>query len=191
MCATPGRIRKRVWVQNVAVQTAVLDAKLAAAAQRDSLTAAGRQLLQRVQPLLTAAKEAAFHDNPVPGRRAMWWRGTPIEAAYQHQHAAEALAASRNDQTEVDAEIPDAVGRVDTCLSVSDPRRVKAHELLASASDTQVHGEQPNHATVAHLRQRLRKTLEVGYAHRSPGVLAGEQNIPRRRPRIDLRIDPT
>lgn len=47
MCATPGRIRKRVWVQNVAVQTAVLDAKLAAVAQRDSLTAAERQLLQR------------------------------------------------------------------------------------------------------------------------------------------------
>lgn len=148
-------VRRRVWVQNVAVQAEVLEARLAVLAARPDESVPEREHLVRgVRDLVAHARDAAFRDNPIPGRWSNWWRGTLIEAAYQNLHAAESLVVELYNEAEVDAEIPEAVARVETGLHRDDPRRAAALALLA----------QPPGGDLARKRARLRKTMEAGYA---------------------------
>ena len=80
--------RKRVWVQNVAVRSEVLEAQLDAIETR-GLSPAETKIAEGTRRLLTAARAAAFRDDPIPTRWGTWWRGTLVEAAYQNLHAAE------------------------------------------------------------------------------------------------------
>lgn len=148
-------IRKRVWVQNVAVQAAVLETRLSAIGARGDLAPEQVQLVEGANRLIKSAKDAAFGDNPIPGRWAIWWRGTLIEAAYQNLHAAEALVAGLYSPDEVRAEIPDAVARAEAGMERNDPRRTRTLALLTPVTEIDPR----------ELRERLRKTIEVGYAH--------------------------
>jgi hypothetical protein len=148
--------RRRVWVQNVAVQAEVLEVRLAAIRARGTLREDQQQVAQGVSKLIDKARSAAFRDNPIPTRWGIWWRGTLIEAAYQNLHAAEALIASLFDLEELQAEIPEAVARVEATLNRDDPRRSRALSLLSSKSIG------PDDVPL--LRERLRKAIEVGYA---------------------------
>lgn len=156
MAASTSRVRKRVWVQDVAVQADVLQARVSAIALRPSMTPEQHALAERVLELIQSAKDAAFRDNPIPSRWTMWWRGTLIEAAYRNLHAAEALIVCLYNDIEVNAEIPDAVARVEAGLHRDDPRRSRAIALLALPTSSADH---------AFVRERLRKTIEVGFAH--------------------------
>lgn len=149
------RIRKRVWVQNVAVKAAVLEVRLSAIRARSSLSPEDERIAEGAERLVRAAQEAAFRENPIPSRWAMWWRGTLIEAAYQNLHAAEVLLAALYSPAEVRAEIPEAVARAEASLERNDPRRRTAMKLLSLRPDTDV----------APLREHLRKVIEVSYAH--------------------------
>jgi hypothetical protein len=148
-------IRKRVWVQNVAVRATVLEVRLAAIAARADLTPEQRKTVQGAATLIGLAKDAAFRENPIPGRWAIWWRGTLIEAAYRNLHAAEVLVVGLYDRNQLLAEIPGAVARADAGLERNDPRRPGSLELLTVAPETDLDL----------LRERLRKVIEVGYAH--------------------------
>lgn len=155
MEAPSDRIRKRVWVQNVAVQADVLETKLNAIRARKPFSPEQEELAQGTLRLITRAREAAFRDNPIPSRWAMWWRGTLVDAAYQNLHAAEALITTLYDKREVKAEIPDAVARVEASVDRNDPRRESALELLVGIDQVDP----------ALARERLRKAIEVGYGH--------------------------
>ncbi len=155
MAEEASQIRKRVWVQNVAVQASVLEARLQAITARTALNPEQQALAQGAADLIKSAKEAAFRDNPIPGRWSTWWRGTLIEAAYQNLHAAEALVAGLYSEVEVLAEIPEAVARAESGLERNDPRRTRAIALLSP----------PQGMDKNLLRERLRKTIEVGYSH--------------------------
>lgn len=146
---------KRVWVQNVEVNARVLEARLRTLrARRGDESPAARELDGAVGELLAAARRAATRKDPVPGRLANWWRGSLIEAAYQNLHAAEALIVGLYDSYEVEAEVPEALARVEASLDRDDPRR-RAVAALAAA-DTSPHLDRA--------RAELRKAIEVGHA---------------------------
>lgn len=150
------RVRKRVWVQDVAVRADLLDAKLAAIRARPDLTAEMEAVAAHVADLIGNARDAAFRENPIPSRPANWWRGTLIEAAYRNLHAAETLIITLYDDAELAAEIPDAAARVENGLQRDDPRRTRAIDLLMV--DIAATGRDV-------VRERLRKATEVGYAY--------------------------
>lgn len=145
-------VRKRVWVQNVAVQAAVLQQRLNAIRARtsddDRYTCT---VIEGIERLLDTARKAAYRENPIPTRWANWWQGTLIEAAYQNLHAAEAEIALLYDDAETEAEIAEAVARIEAGLNRHDPRRM----------DVRAWKDMPPGPAK---RQFLRKTIEVGYA---------------------------
>lgn len=146
---------KRVWVQNVEVNARVLEARLRTLrARRGTASRAAHELDRSVGELLTAARRAATRKAPVPGRVANWWRGSLIEAAYQNLHAAEALIVGLYDHEEGEAEIPEALARVEASLDRDDPRRRAVAELATTAASLG-----PDRA-----RAEVRKAIEVGHA---------------------------
>jgi hypothetical protein len=144
-------VRRRVWVQNVAVQATALEARLDVLARRHTGDPDAEEVIKGVRRLIQRAREAAYRDNPIPSRWAIWWRGTLIEASYQNLHAAEALIAELYSGGEIDAELPEAVARVEAGLTREDPRRARAQTLRDLP---------PGELAPA----QLRKTIEIGYA---------------------------
>ncbi len=147
--------RKRVWVQNVAVRSDVLEAQLDAIETR-GLTPAEQKIAEGTSRLIKSARSAAFRDDPIPTRWAMWWRGTLVEAAYQNLHAAEGQLILLFDLTQLRAEVPSAVSRVQATLARDDPRRTVAFRLLTHP---------PTQETLELDRERLRRLTETGYEH--------------------------
>jgi len=147
---------KRVWVQNVYVNARLLEGRLKTARERRKVTpdAAQDVLDDCVSELLEAARKAATRKDPVPGMLANWWRGTLIEAAYQNLHAAESLIVGLYDRDEIEAEVPEAVARVEASLDRDDPRRQALSEL--AGADVSLGLERA--------RAELRKAIEVGHA---------------------------
>ncbi len=145
---------KRIWAQDVHVNAEVMESRLAML----RLRAAGQPheaelavIADGVARRLTAAKAAALRRDPIPGRVSNWWRGTLVEASYQNLHAAESLVVGLYDEAELDAEIPEAVARVEGRLQRDDPRRLATMQLLVLAPG--------DHRR----RERLRKAIEVGF----------------------------
>jgi hypothetical protein len=168
---------KKVWVQNVAVNASILQARLEALrARRDvrarryserleaghppneeleQRLAADAAVDKRVQALLGQARDAALGKEPLPRFILNWWSGRLIEAAYQNLHAAEALIAVLYDRDEIQAEVPEAVARVEAQLDRDDPRRSTAAAMLNAEFK-----DRP----VSRNRVELAKTIEVGHA---------------------------
>ncbi|HET6625075.1 MAG TPA: hypothetical protein VFG63_01685 [Nocardioidaceae bacterium] len=130
----------------------MLEAKVNALATRPGTSdPESAATLAGVYDLLRRAREAAYRVNPIPTRWAIWWRGTLIEAAYQNLHAAEALIVRLYDPDEVDAEITEAVARVEAGLNRDDPRRTEARLILQMRPESRK-------------RLELSKLVEIGYA---------------------------
>ena len=166
---------RRVWVQNVDADVAVLQARLAAKrASRAVLTqrlqgrlprARRRALERRLRTesaldrraclLLLRAQRAAHRRDPIPNRLVNWWGGRLIEAAYQNLHAAEALVALFYDWDEIEAEVPEVVARVEAGLQRDDPRRIAADGLRTM---------HPGTVSLTEARSSLYKAIEVGHA---------------------------
>jgi hypothetical protein len=145
------RVRRHVWVQNVAVSAAALRGRLRALAARSSGDRRAEIVAEEVDALLSRALAAAYRDNPMPTRWANWWRGSLYEASYQHLHAAEAEITMLYDDAEVESEVAEAVARVDASLNRDDPRRAAAHAL-------------PQMPPGSEKRALLRKVIEIGNA---------------------------
>jgi hypothetical protein len=157
---------KRVWAQDVNVAVDVLHARLCAAKVAGAEWPPDREkVAEGVCARLRAARDATLRRTPSPGRLSNWWRGTLIEAAYQNLHAAESLMVLLYTAPEIDAEIPEAVARVEAGLDRDDPRRVAALKLLdeldtrSAAADQSVSPE-----VLAYRVARLAKTTEVGFS---------------------------
>lgn len=142
---------RRVWAQDVLVRADLLQARLEAVRLDNNMTAGKNKLAERAAEQLTAAKDAALKVNPTPRRISNWWRGTLIDAAYQNLHAAEILMASLYDDADAEAEIPEAIARVEARLDRDDPRRAAA---LALAAQTRPGADR---------RARLAKAVQVGF----------------------------
>jgi hypothetical protein len=143
---------KRVWAQDVKVGADVMETKLdALKAGATTWTPADAALETGVRSRLQAARDAALRRDPVPGRVSNWWRGTLIEAAYHNLHAAESLIVGLYSPAQVEAEIPEAVARVEAGLGRDDPRRCAAVDLLDGRE------------TDPGRRERLAKAIEVGF----------------------------
>ena len=143
---------KRVWAQDVVVGAAVVKARLDALRAASAEWTPAQQALEKgVRRRLRAARNAALRRDPVPGRLSNWWRGTLIDAAYQNLHAAEALIVGLYTDEQVEAEIPEAVARVETGLRRDDPRRSAALELLDGGPGGPAR------------RAQLAKAVEIGF----------------------------
>lgn len=140
----------RVWAQDVKVGVEALQARLAAIrARRSTLSPADQAIWNGVHGLLERADAAASGRDPRHLRFRSWWRGTLIEAAYQNLHAAESEIVALYDECELEAEFPEAIGRVEASLNRDDPRRAFARTAGSGSVERQ--------------RAQLRKLIEVGH----------------------------
>jgi hypothetical protein len=145
-------VPKRVWAQDVEVGARAMETRLNALREGAAVwTPAMEAVEEGVRGHLLAARNAALGRDPLPGRLSNWWRGTLIDAAYQNLHAAESLVVGVYTDAQVEAEIPEAVARVEAGLHRDDPRRQAALDLLE--------GDQQDPAR----RARLAKTIEIGF----------------------------
>ncbi len=145
----PSAPRKRIWVQQVAVETDELHMRVEAARARGDLTPSQLVVADGVEGFIDKARAAAFRDDPLPGRLANWWRGTLVECAYRNMHTARAQLLDLYSSDELRAEIPVVVARADATLKRDDPRRVTVAQLQA---------ESP-----ASLRPRMRRIVGDSY----------------------------
>jgi hypothetical protein len=144
--------RKRVWAQDVQVAAEMLETRLdALAACSDPWGPCQQAIETGVRKRLDAARNAALGRDPLPGRVSNWWRGTLIDAAYQNLHAAECLMVGLYSPAQVEAEVPEAVARVDAGLQRDDPRRSAALNLLEGRPEDLAR------------REKLAKAVEVGF----------------------------
>jgi hypothetical protein len=142
---------RRVWAQDVIVRADMLQAKLEGILHDEALSPGGRKLSRAVVQRLTAARKAALKVSPCPGRMSNWWRGTLVDAAYQNLHVAEILMVAIYTDAQIEAEIPEAIARVEARLDRDDPRRVAALSLHDSRLSSSVR------------RERLAKAVQVGF----------------------------
>jgi hypothetical protein len=142
---------RRVWAQDVLVRADMVRAKLEAIRADETLSAGTCKLADAVEQRLDAAQRAALKVSPKPNRLSNWWRGTLVDAAYQNLHVAEVLMTSIYTEAQVEAEIPEAISRVDSRLAAGDPRRIAALEL-----------DDPD-LSPAERRERLGKAVQVGF----------------------------
>jgi len=117
--------RKRIWVQQVAVAVLGLETRLNIAEAR-GLTPDQKAAADGIRMMLARARDAAYRDDPRPGRWINWWRGTLVDTAHQNLHAARAQIVDLLDEPEVNAEIPRAMARLQGSLHREDPRQVDA-----------------------------------------------------------------
>lgn len=143
---------KRVWAQDVNVAAAVMESKLDELRVSSATWTAAQQAIEDgVRKRLDAARSATVRRDPAPGRLSNWWRGTLIDAAYQNLHAAESMIVGIYGSDDIEAEVPEAVARVEAGLDRDDPRRMAALQLLA--------GSPTDHGRTA----RLAKAVEIGF----------------------------
>jgi len=128
-------IRKRIWVQHVAVETDKLEMRVQAVRARGALTESQDIVAEGVCGFVRKARLAALREDPVPGRFWNWWRGTLVEMAYRQMHTARAQMFDLYDESELVAEVPLVVARANATLHRDDPRRLTVRELLADPPD--------------------------------------------------------
>lgn len=145
----PHKRRRRIWVQHVAVETDKLRMRLNATKARGDLTPSQQVIAEGIENFLDKARDAAFRDDPVPGRWANWWRGTLVEVAYRNLHAARAQMVDLYDKNQLRAEIPLVVARANTTLHRDDPRRITVDDLEAESEES--------------LRPRMRRVISDSY----------------------------
>ena len=141
--------RRRIWVQQVAVETNRLKMRVDAARARGDLTEPQEMVAVGVDGFVERARAAAFRDDPIPGRLANWWRGTLVEAAYRNMHSARSAMLDLYTDAELRAEIPMVVARANATLHRDDPRRSTIAELSALPT--------------AQLRPRMRRLVGDSY----------------------------
>jgi hypothetical protein len=150
---SPPKVR-RVWAQDVLVRSdrlrATLNAIKADAANNPHLTPGSEAIANEAGDRLRDASKAAKRESLKPRPVLNWWRGTLVEAAYQNLHAAEILMASLYDAHRVEAEIPEAIARVEVALNRDDPRRIDALGLKGKDGGDPV------------IRERFVKAVQVG-----------------------------
>jgi hypothetical protein len=122
------RKSRHVWVPQVAVEVDTLWARTDVAEAR-GLDRAGQALVFGIRTHLDQARNAALRRNPLPRRTSNWWRGTLIEMAYRHMHAAEVQLVDLYTASELQALIRPAVVRANAVLEQRGYGHVSVEEL--------------------------------------------------------------
>jgi hypothetical protein len=122
--------RRKIWVQQVAVESSVVQTRLNVAKARvlgpqEAATADG------IQFFIDAAVAAADRRDPVPSRILNWWRGVLVNTAYRNIHAAKTELVDVITEAEIEAAIPGAIALAHTALSRDDPRCISQQQLQA------------------------------------------------------------
>ncbi len=166
---SPAVPRKRIWVQQVAVDADVLETRVRVARAR-GLTSEQQAVADGVVLHLGKARHAAFRVDPIPSRWTNWWRGTLVEAAYRNMHAAQADLLDLYDEPELRAEARAVLARAQTTLHGDDPRQVGLEDLASGRSSGDA---------VPELRARLRRLTLDSFAaiDRQHGQVRNFRNI--------------
>ncbi|MCI0686122.1 MAG: hypothetical protein L0Y54_02630 [Sporichthyaceae bacterium] len=142
-------VEKRVRVQNATVAALALETQLNAVVAR-GLTPEQKATAAGVSEFLDRANAAAYGTAPKPWALVRWWRGTLVDQAHQNLHAARALMVDLLDTTELEAEVPRTLARIQSAPHREDPRQIDRDKLAALPP--------------AKLRVVLRRSIEDGYA---------------------------
>ncbi len=140
--------RKRIWVQQVAVEADAYETRVKVARAK-GLASADEPIAEGVIEHVRRARDAALREDPIPGRWGNWIHGTLVEVAYRRLHAARAQLIELYDVNELYSEIPAAVARAQFTLHRDDPRQISVADLSAEP--------------VERLRPRLRRLLDDSY----------------------------
>lgn len=142
--------RKKIWVQHVAVDAAVLRSRLRVlTASPSGLTPEQHASVQGINEFIDRATAAADRQDPVPSRIFNWFAGVLVETAYRNLHAARAQIVDLYTWEEIDAEMPSAVARAHMTLNRGDPRCISLEALRGLPKDKR--------------RVWLRRLIEDGY----------------------------
>jgi hypothetical protein len=138
--ALSSRARTKLWAQEASAEIELLRSRLSVITARIEsfgsrttrpwLLKEQRATRVGVEHLLCRAMEAVNGEVPPYRRFITWWSGNCIEAAFRNTHNAEALIARLYSPGEVRAEIPEAIRRAKESLTLDDPMRLVAKELL-------------------------------------------------------------
>lgn len=127
------RHRGRAWPQEVETAVAGFRARLNAIEARQQPRhlpdAEFTAICAGVKDLLDRAERAAWGQYPRHHPFLSWWHGINIEAAFQSIHQAESELVRLYNDDEVEAEIPEAVGRTEIALNRDHPMRESARRL--------------------------------------------------------------
>jgi hypothetical protein len=129
---------KLTWPEQWAVQAAVDAERIrnrlnAATARRLSGPEAASKAA--VECHLRQAERACCQDDDRRRRSRMdKWRGTSVEQAFLHLHAAKGFLIDLLSPAEVEALVPDVTTRLASALDRNDPRRVEAEALLRTTN---------------------------------------------------------
>jgi len=116
---------KRIPLPQVVSAVKVMESELEVAEAR-RLSPEQQAAAKAVRASLRRAEAAAKGEGKHWNRLANWWRGSEVESAYLSLHAARVEIIDLYAETDLAAEIPRAVARVQGGLHVDDPRRVGA-----------------------------------------------------------------
>ena len=156
------------WAGHAAMQAVVIKGELERALARPKLTPAENAVKANVEDLLQLAQRAAQHRKRRSRGLIDRWRGTSVERAHHYLHAARIALVDVLDARGVNARIPGAVARVDTCLTPTDVRRPSIDKLLT------VRG-----LPLEERRAGLKRALEIGYdaSDQLHGRIRGFRNL--------------
>lgn len=161
----PARLWPEPWASEASAEAAHVQAQTEVAYSTrisDPHREAARCAILR---LLSSVHDAVARSEIEPGRRQRAggdprsrkrrpigdvWRGTSIERAYSHLHAAKTVLVELLPIEDVDAQIPNAIARIGTCLDANDIRRLNLDQL-------------PDESRDGRRRAGLKEALLIGY----------------------------
>jgi hypothetical protein len=148
-----GKLWPEPWASHAAMQVVAIKGELDhALAPRTKISAADKAVKTNVEDLLQSAQAATQYGKRRSRSLIDRWRGTSVVRAHYYLHAAKVALVDVLDAREVNARIPGAVARVDTCLTPTDVRRPGIDRLLTVR-------EMP----LEEKRAGLKRALEIGY----------------------------
>jgi hypothetical protein len=156
------------WASHAAMQAVAIKGELDRALAGTKVSAAENAVKTSVETMLQSVQLATQHGKSRRRSLIDRWRGTSVVRAHYYLHAAKIALVDVLDTREVNARIPGAVARVDTCLPPTDVRRPSIDKLLAV-------GDLP----LEEKRAGLKRALEIGYgaSDQLHGRIRGFRNL--------------
>jgi hypothetical protein len=163
-----GQLWPEPWAGHAAMQVVAIKGELDRALAGTKVSAAENAVKMNVESLLQSAQVATQHGKSRCRSPIDRWRGTSVERAHYYLHAAKIALVDVLDAREVNARIPGAVARVDTCLTPTDVRRPSIDKLLTVGN-----------LTLEEKRAGLKRALEIGYdaSDQLHGRIRGFRNL--------------
>jgi hypothetical protein len=151
-CEQPVTLWPEPWASHAAMKIAAVRGELDQALAGRALGQKDAAVKTTVEAMLASAEQATHRRNGWWRGPVDRWRGTSVERSQYFLHAARIALVDVLPEDEIDARIPAALARVDTCLAPTDLRRVNIEAMLGRS-----------HLGLTGKRSVLKSALRIGY----------------------------